>query len=120
LKFISAYFADDITSCAISKIQEESEVFAYLDDDFLNNLKSISKSENIQKAQFLLNGIKTVQYRIIGNEIINFKLFLKIDTVFYQVDYLIPKNSYNQEIKVIESCIGSIIKIKNQKNWEIR
>jgi hypothetical protein len=111
LELLKAYISETKTSCAISKVKNESELFAYLDEDFLQKLKESTQCDDIQVLRFLLNGNKTTQYRIIGKNIVTFKLYLSVKSDFYQIDFFIPYLIYKGEISKIESSIGSIVRI---------
>lgn len=95
-------------SCIISKVADNLSVFEALNEDFKGRLKLTSQSEDVTKGSFSVGGVKVVQYRVITPDIIAFKLFCLIDTTYYQIDYLLPAGIYQDEIRKVESSIGSI------------
>ena len=63
---------------------------------------------NITYYTFLINSILVRQYFIETQDMMIFKNFINSNNQNYQLDYIIKKKSYNQEIESIESSIGSL------------
>jgi len=95
-------------ACVISSVVDNPPLFDLLDAGYKESLKLTFASEDVARGSFSVNGIKTVQYRIISEEIIAFKLFCRFDDRYYQIDYVIPAGIYGTEVHNVESSIGSI------------
>ncbi len=66
-------------------------------------------SSSVKSTQFLKDDIKITQYLVQKNNLVTFKLLLKgTNNKLLEFDYIVPKNNYGNEIKAIESSIGSI------------
>ncbi len=102
------------SSCVISKIIDDSFHFGLLDQSFEEMLRRTTQTENVSRDAFRLNGIDTVQYLIITGDIITFKLFSSIDGSFYQMDYFVPASIYQDEMRKLESSIGTIMLAKEE------
>lgn len=76
-------------------------------------VKKQFKPENAKYAEFLKDDIKISQFLIQDSINVIFKLlFENPDKKVLQFDYIIPQKNYKNEIKAIESSIGSIKYIK--------
>jgi len=95
------------SSCVISLVNN-SDLFSSLNEEYYISLQDNFETDNIVRAQFSVNSIHIIQYIITNNQIVTFKLFFNINDNFYQIDYFIPYNEYEKELKKIESSIGSI------------
>ena len=96
--------------CIVSRILEEKSSLLSSERAMLGRLESVHKTKDISFGKFLLNDIRVDQYRIVRSESIIFKLFCKVDSTLYQLDYLIPVEHFRDEIFKVESSIGSITK----------
>jgi hypothetical protein len=108
LELLRVMSSPDGASCVISKFMHDPRVFDLLNESFEQRLKFTSQSDDVVRGTFSVNGVKVVQYRIITPEVIAFKLFCLIEDTYYEIDYLLPKNAYREEIRKVESSIGSI------------
>jgi hypothetical protein len=71
-----------------------------------------SKNSQVTQAIFLHNGFRIYQSLIISTDIIHFKLVVpQSSNKTFQVDYVIPKTIYQDELEAIESSIGSFLKL---------
>ena len=95
-------------SLIISKLGHRRHVFDLLGEDFEQRLKVTSRSDDVVRGTFSVDDAKVVQYRIITPDVIAFKLFCLIAGNYYQIDYLLPTGVYRDEIRKVESSIGSI------------
>jgi len=116
LELLKIFKSAQGASCVISKAVDEIYLFDLLNADFENGLKLNFQTEDVNKGVFSLNGNNTIQYRVINENIIVFKLFCHIINNFYQIDYFIPKRIYQEEICKVESSIGSITSNRNRKD----
>ena len=74
--------------------------------DFIQRLE---KSAHIQEDTFLMNGIPVTQYLIQDEFKVVFKFLLKnIGDNWVQFDYIVLRDTYSDEVKAIESSVGSI------------
>ncbi len=82
-----------------------SYVNQLVDDAIHEKFKDIE----IGKGSFLINGIKTIQYRMIWRDRINYKLFMFINKhMITQIDYAIAQPLSEGLTEQVESSIGSI------------
>ncbi len=95
----------------ISKIISDNNVFEKIDSTYITLLAENFKTNNINIGRININGINTIQYLISTKDKVIIKLILKIKKSYYQIDYIIPLEIYEKELKKIESSIGSINKI---------
>jgi hypothetical protein len=96
------------STCAISKIIGEAAPFARLDADYDSLLKESYRAEQVARGAFSINRAGIVQYRIIRQDEILFKLFAHIGNRYYQIDFSIPQSVYQAEIMKVESSLGSL------------
>jgi hypothetical protein len=90
-------------------------VFNEIDSTYYNVVVDNFKTKNINQGKFKINGIKTIQYIITAQEIVLIKLIFNIKGFYYQLDYIIPLSNYEEKLRSIESSIGSIFEIKEDK-----
>ena len=65
--------------------------------------------ESIKTAEYLKDGIHITQFLIQEKQLITFKLLFETkDKKLIEFDYLMPSGTYIDEIKAVESSIGSI------------
>ena len=69
-----------------------------------------TRDEEIASASvFLINGISVEQFRFLENERVNFVLLLEpTQEGVLQLDYSVPVDRFEQEVRKLESSIGSI------------
>lgn len=113
-KPIDVFVDNDFNVLVVSNIE------AVAKDTVNGSLNQISglvkkqfKPENAKFAEFLKDDIKINQFLIQDSVNVIFKLLLQNpDKKVLQFDYIIPQKNYRNEIKAIESSIGSIKYIK--------
>ncbi len=67
-------------------------------------------STSLGIAEFMSNGVKITQYMIRTQERVSFKLLFKgRSSGMIQCDYILPTTIFQQEIRAVESSIGSIL-----------
>lgn len=65
--------------------------------------------DSLRQTLFVKDGITMAQFLVQPDGLVNFKLVMATDAShMLQFDYLVPRSIYPQEIKNIESSIGSI------------
>lgn len=70
----------------------------------------------LQQGKIRLDRWKVLQYRILTEHQVLFKLFfLDLSNQWVQLDYAIARSSYSQTIESIESSLGSIHSTKREK-----
>ena len=98
----------------ISQVQSKINNFGYIPPDYKELLKRQFSIKDIPSLKFPINEIPILQYLINTDELVIIRIF--IDSISsYQIDYIIPRNIYEKELKKIESSIGSINKKKEKK-----
>ncbi len=108
LSLLSARRAENGSLCAVSRLLAEAAPFRRLDALYDGILKDGLDATEVARGSFSINGARTVQYRIINNEQIIFKLFSNVRETYYQIDFLMPKTAYETEIRKVESSLGSL------------
>ncbi len=94
-------------SLLISKLGNEDLVFAYQNPDSLYN--RTNQWASISKSEFTLNGMRTYQFLLQSEGIVNFKLLItNASKKSIMLDYIVDRAVYLEHIKKIESSIGSI------------
>lgn len=67
---------------------------------------------DFQHGNYRYRDFHVFQFRAIFKEFVLFKLFLpQQNEKSFQLDYILPKQYYNETIKAVESSIGSLTKI---------
>lgn len=99
----------------ISKIVSDKNVFEEVDSTYYALLVENFNTKNITIGKVKINGIGAIQYIISTNNTVIIKLILCADNSYYQIDYIIPLEYYEEELRSIESSIGSIFEIKEDK-----
>lgn len=106
------YKSSNGNTSILSKIISEENVFNKIDTTYHNLLAENFRTNNINIGKIKINGINAIQYLINTKDTVIIKLILNVNNSYYQIDYIIPLEIYEKELKKIESSIGSIIKIK--------
>ncbi len=115
LSLLAVYKSSSGSSSILSKILSDKNVFNEIDSTYYNMVVDNFKTKNINQGKFKINGIKTIQYIITAQEIVLIKLIFNIKGFYYQLDYIIPLSNYEEKLRSIESSIGSIFEIKEDK-----
>ena len=108
LSLLSARRAENGSLCAVSRILAEAAPFRRLDALYDGILKDGLDATEVARGTFSINGARIIQYRIINDEQIIFKLFSNVRETYYQIDFLMPKTAYEAEIRKVESSLGSL------------
>jgi hypothetical protein len=98
----------------ISQVQSKLYNFGYVPPDYVDLLSEQFNIENIPTLKFPINKIPIIQYLINTDDFVIIRFFIG-SNISYQIDYIIPRNIYEKELKKIESSIGSINKQKEKK-----
>ncbi len=96
---------------AVSLITDHRNVFADLDSSYDRKLEALFGGEKLDKTSFQLNGLPTLQYRLIGPDLVAFRIICAVTDKYFLTDFIIPRSVYDQEVRKIESCIGSISRL---------
>lgn len=75
---------------------------------YTKQMKTGIDSTSLGIAEFTKDGIFITQYMIRTQQSVSFKLLFKAQRSMMQCDYIIPNNVFQQEIRAVESSIGSI------------
>ena len=115
MSLIAVYKSLSGSTSILSKILSDKNVINEIDSTYYNVVVDNFKTKNINQGKFKINGIKTIQYIITAQEIVLIKLIFNIKGFYYQLDYIIPLSNYEEKLRSIESSIGSIFEIKEDK-----
>jgi hypothetical protein len=110
----NAYKSPEGALLIITQVSSKIKNFGYIPPDYVELLSEQFNIENVLFDIFDIHKVPIRQYLINTKEVVIFKLFIWANTD-YQLDYIIPKNIYEKELKKIESSIGSINKKKETK-----
>jgi len=105
----NAYKSPEGALLIITQVSSKIKNFGYIPPDYVELLSEQFNIENVPFDIFDIHKVPIRQYLINTKEVVIFKLFISGNTD-YQLDYIIPKNIYEKELKKIESSIGSINK----------
>ena len=83
-------------------------------ENFINKLEISFPKESIHQDKFTINDIKVNQFIATNKTHTTFHLFIELDNL-YLMEFLIPLETYEQQIQAIESTIGTI-KRKKENN----
>ena len=83
------------------------------DETLLKTLKTAYRNQfpkaTIQQAVFMKNAFRIHQLMVIATDFVLIKLICDApETLVFEVDYRVPKDVYQTELRAIESSIGSI------------
>ena len=105
----NAYKSPEGALLIITQVSSKIKNFGYIPPDYVELLSEQFNIENVPFDIFDIHQVPIRQYLINAKEVVIIKLFISANTD-YQLDYIIPKNIYEKELKKIESSIGSINK----------
>ena len=97
----------------ISQVQSKAENFSYIPPNYIEILSQQFSIKDIPSLKFPINKVPILQYLINTDEYVIIRIFVG-KNLNYQLDYIIPRNIYEKELKKIESSIGSINKQKEK------
>ena len=112
---LTVYKSSSGSTSILSKIISEENVFNKIDTTYYNLLANNFEIKKVNQGKIIINGIKTIQYIITTQEIVLIKLIFILKGFYYQLDYIIPLSIYKENLRSIESSIGSIFEIKEDK-----
>ncbi len=94
--------------CTISTFEKEKKIKTVV-KEYKERLKKYFPDSKITYTSFYKDDIKFYQFQVVNQKFINIKLFLigKYKNII-QIDYIVPVVHYKDELKSIESSIGSI------------
>ena len=109
IKLKKAYNSPEGALLIITQVSSKIKNFGYIPPDYVELLSEQFNIENVPFDIFDIHKVPIRQYLINAKEVVIIKLFISANTD-YQLDYIIPRNIYEKELKKIESSIGSIKK----------
>lgn len=107
---LSVFFSESNQSILnVSAVNVQSSNLESMVDLFEQREIEKSGIQNFKRADFLKDNLSITQFLVEENNLIIFKLFIKThQDKMVEFDFIVPKNNYAEEIKSIESSIGSI------------
>jgi hypothetical protein len=78
-------------------------------DLYASRIQSGVDSNSIQKAVFLKGDIPITQFVVRSPQGVMFKLLFPSKNHFIQCDYILPSSEFTNEIRAVESSIGSFL-----------
>ncbi len=101
---------DSHATCIVSKL---NGVDIVLDENVFQDLVTVYQNKfskaKVRKAVFLKDGFRVHQLMVTTADFVLIKLICDApETLVFEVDYHIPKDVYELELKAVESSIGSI------------
>lgn len=92
----------------------ESELIADdLQENYLDEFRMINQDLSLNEGSFAHNGLDFHQFIFTKDEIITIKLITaKNEQKVFMIDYILPTRYYEEELRAIESSIGTIKKTK--------
>ena len=101
----------DQFACLISILPTLSPADSSI-DEYQQAIRNFTRNSQVTQDMFLHNGFRIYQSLIIRQNMIQFKLIIPqpLEKSF-QIDYVIPKSIYRDNVEAIESSIGSILKL---------
>ena len=112
LKLKHMFVSNNTSTLIINKVGGTG--FDYLPDNFQNILRDNFNVESVLHSEFFINEIPIKQFIINISDKIIFKLFINNINNDLQIDYIIPRNKYANELRKLESSLGSLTKTKKE------
>lgn len=112
----------DSSSMLIAFLQNLSnEQLAIMRINFSEIFNSQGIWDDVQHAAFTFNDFEIDQFMMRNKALVNFKLFLSPENARtpdhrISIDYLLPLSHYEENVKSVESSIGSLLLLLNQNN----
>ncbi|OQY26864.1 MAG: hypothetical protein B6244_12360 [Candidatus Cloacimonetes bacterium 4572_55] len=86
-------------------IDNTEEIFQFAD----SQLKNALPQAQVQSSEFFTDYFRVRQTLAMTSDLVWFRLLLDHpDAEIFEIDYIIPRNSYPSQVKAVESSIGSI------------
>lgn len=103
------------SALSISRIISQTDTtWPQLRSQYIDLVKTNFQATEFKSGEFMKDEIQFTQFLIQTDKTVNFKLvFENRPGQIIQLDYIVPKNYYPNEVKAIESSIGSIKRIKS-------
>jgi hypothetical protein len=86
--------------------------------NFSNKLEKTFSKKSIHLNKFRINDVKVDQFIATNATHTSFHLFIELDNL-YLIEFLIPLETYEKQIQIIESTIGTIKKRKKKNENNI-
>ena len=107
------------TSRAMCLVSRLNGVEIAPDETLLKNLKTAYRNQfpkaTVQGTVFMKNAFRIHQLMVIATDFVHIKLICDApETLVFEVDYRVPRDVYQMELRAIESSIGSINLIHKQ------
>lgn len=98
------------TMCVVSRLEG---VKAAPDETLLQTLENAYRSQfpmgKVQRATFRKGAFRVHQLIVVASDFVLVKLICDaLDSPVFEVDYVVPSDVYQQELRAIESSIGSL------------
>ena len=112
-KVTPRWIFSDESSRATCLVSELNGVAITPDETLLKDLTTAYQTEypeaKVQQAVFMKDGLRIHQLMVIAADFVLIKLICDApETLVFEVDYWVPKDVYQTELRAIESSIGSI------------
>lgn len=112
-KVTPRWIFSDESSRATCLVLEFNNVAITPDETLLKGLMTAYQTEypeaKVQQAVFMKDGLRIHQLMVIAADFVLIKLICDTpETLVFEVDYWVPKDVYQTELRAIESSIGSI------------
>lgn len=109
-KFLSGFQFNK--SLILIAVTDSTNKFNIL-NSFSNELEKTFSKNTINFNKFSISDIEVNQFIATNETHTSFHLFLNLDA-FYLIEFLIPLETYEQQVQAIESTIGTITKRKQE------
>ena len=84
-------------------------------DNYINEFRMKNQDLSINEGSYSHNGLDFHQFIFTKDDHITIKLITKVNNQkIIMIDYIVPSKNYEEELRAIESSIGSIKKQKNE------
>ena len=101
-------------TCFLSTFNNELPV-SDTGENYLNEFRLINQDLKFNEGSFAHNKLDFHQLTFTKNNLVTIKLIAIInDQKIFMIDYVVPSKYYEEELRAIESSIGSIKKQKNE------
>ena len=119
LQITSRWIFLNETSRAMCLVSRLNGVEIAPDETLLKNLKTAYRNQfpkaTVQGTVFMKNAFRIHQLMVIATDFVHIKLICdEPETLVFEVDYRVPRDVYQMELRAIESSIGSINLIHKQ------
>lgn len=103
--------------CVVSRLEG---VDIAPDETLLKTLETVHRTQfpnaTVHRAVFMKDGFRIHQLMVIATDFVHIKLICDApETLVFEVDYRVPRDAYQTELRAIESSIGSIDLIQKKQ-----